>query len=303
MTIDRVLVAIDFEPPSLDALRWISSYGFRQAELTAAHIIEPDPVPAFIRSAFPPPPGLLENARQGAEARLSSLCASAHVRPAARLVREGRPATVLAELAAETRADLVVVGAPGHRRGVLNALGSTAEQLVRTSGSPVLLAHPLPAGPARRVLAAVDTSALAPRVIELAATFARANGGEIGIVYAVDPVTRYHVRRGMRSSGRDRVDDLLNERTHAWLAGVVAQTDLTDVRDAVQHVVIGDAVREIGALAEREGYDLIVVGSRGAGGIGRTLLGSVASSVMRSADRPVAVVPQEGEPQNAPLAA
>lgn len=303
MTIERVLVAVDFEPPSLEALRWISSYGFRQAELTAVHVIEPDPVPAFIRSAFPPPAGLTENARQGAEARLSSLCATAHVRPAARLVREGRPATEIAELAAEHRADLVVVGAPGHRRGVLNMLGSTAEQLVRTSESPVLLAHPLPAGPARRILAAVDTSTLAPRVIELAATFARANGGEIGIVYAVDPVTRYHVRRGMRSSGRDCVDDLLNERTHAWLAGVVAQTDLTDVRDVVQHVVIGDAAREIGALADREGYDLIVVGSRGAGGIGRTLLGSVASAVMRSADRPVAVIPQDADPESAPLAA
>ena len=303
MTIERVLVAVDFEPPSLEALRWISSYGFRQAELTAVHVVEPDPVPAFIRSAFPMPAGLVENARQGAEARLSSLCATAHVRPAAGFVREGRPATVIADLAAERGADLVVVGAPGHRRGVLNVLGSTADQLVRMSSCPVLLAHPLPAGPARRILAAVDTSALAPRVIELATTFARANGGEIGLVHAVDPVTRYHVRRGMRSNGRDCVDDLLNERTHAWLAGVLSQTDVTDVRDVVQHVVIGDAAREIGALADREGYDLIVVGSRGAGGIGRTLLGSVASSVMRSGDWPVAVVTREGDPEKAPLAA
>lgn len=303
MTIRRVLVAIDFEPPSLEALRWISSYGFRQAELTAVHVVEPDPVPAFIRSAFPLPAGLVENARQGAESRLSSLCTTAHVRPASRVVRQGRPATVIADLAVEHDADLVVVGAPGRRRGVLNMLGSTAEQLVRTSACPILLAHPLPAGPARRILAAVDTSSLAPRVIELAATFARANGGEIGVVHAVDPVTRYHVRRGMRTNGRGCVDDLLNERTHAWLAALLSQTDLEDVRDLVQHVVIGDAAREIGALADREGYDLIVMGSRGAGGIGRTLLGSVAASVMRTCERPVAVVTREDDTAASSLAA
>lgn len=292
MTIERVLVAVDFETPSLEALRWIGAYGFRQAELTVAHVVEPDPVPAFIRSAFPLPAGLVENARKGAEVRLAGLCETAHVQPAAQVVRDGRSAPVIAELAAERSADLVVVGAPGRRRGVLNVMGSTAEQLVRISPCPVLLAHPVPTGPARRILAAVDTSPVAPRVLALAAAFARSSGGELGVIHAVDPVTRYHVRRGMQSTGRGCVDDMLNERTHAWLAGVLAESAMEGVRDVVPHVVIGDAAREIGALAHREGYDLIVLGSRGAGGVGRMLLGSVASSIMRSGDRPVAVVAQ-----------
>jgi nucleotide-binding universal stress UspA family protein len=53
-------------------------------------------------------------------------------------------------------------------------------------------------------------------------------------------------------------------------------------------VVTGVPHREIVATAEREGADLIVMGTRGRGGVERALLGSVADRVIRTA--PCAVV-------------
>jgi nucleotide-binding universal stress UspA family protein len=50
------------------------------------------------------------------------------------------------------------------------------------------------------------------------------------------------------------------------------------------------------ALAEELGADLIVMGSRGLGGVRRALMGSVSDSVVRHAHCPVLVVrPEKGQ--------
>jgi len=52
----------------------------------------------------------------------------------------------------------------------------------------------------------------------------------------------------------------------------------------------GDVAREVQRVARERGADLIVVGTRGQGPIGRLLGGSVSTRVIHHADRPVLVV-------------
>ena len=59
---------------------------------------------------------------------------------------------------------------------------------------------------------------------------------------------------------------------------------------AQAHLMIGEAAREILRLAEDLGAGLIVMGSRGRGGIRRALMGSASDSVIRHAHCPVLVV-------------
>ena len=54
--------------------------------------------------------------------------------------------------------------------------------------------------------------------------------------------------------------------------------------------ILGDPVLEVAAYAERMQADLIVIGSRGLGGVTSALLGSVSRGVLKHADRPVLVV-------------
>jgi nucleotide-binding universal stress UspA family protein len=59
---------------------------------------------------------------------------------------------------------------------------------------------------------------------------------------------------------------------------------------AQAHLATGDASREILHLAEDLDAGLVVMGSRGLGGIRRALMGSVSDSVVRHAHCPVLIV-------------
>ena len=62
------------------------------------------------------------------------------------------------------------------------------------------------------------------------------------------------------------------------------------------HLRMGEVDLEIVSLAKELGADLIVMGSRGLGGLRRALMGSVSDSVVRHAHCPVLVVrPEKGQ--------
>ena len=65
------------------------------------------------------------------------------------------------------------------------------------------------------------------------------------------------------------------------------------VKGVVAHPVsvLGDPVLEVPAYAERMQADLIVIGSRGLGGVTGALRGSVSKGILKHAERPVLVVP------------
>ena len=77
----------------------------------------------------------------------------------------------------------------------------------------------------------------------------------------------------------------------------VAKGLLTEISEAMgleradQRVVIGYAAERLADLADEEGADLIVVGSRGRGAFKAAFLGSVSTSLIGVARCPVLVVP------------
>lgn len=65
--------------------------------------------------------------------------------------------------------------------------------------------------------------------------------------------------------------------------------------EAERRVVAGDPARAIAQVAEDEGFDLIVMGSHGAGLVRRVLVGSVSHWVLHHAATPVMVVRRPDE--------
>jgi nucleotide-binding universal stress UspA family protein len=102
----------------------------------------------------------------------------------------------------------------------------------------------------------------------------------------IDPATdRVSDIRGAEENIKLEAQQLLDTQVEQIKAagGTVAQT----------HVRLGRPAQEIVNLADKIAAGLIVVGSRGLGGIRRALMGSVSDSVVRHAHCPVMVVRKE----------
>lgn len=143
-----------------------------------------------------------------------------------------------------------------------------------------------------KILVATDGSEEADLALQTATDLARYTGSELHLVYVeaasyVSPTTEWETFDG---------EDLPN-----WLEEATMEAAKTEVDRQVQRVrgeggeVAGAHARtgypdaEIVDLAEGLGAGLIVIGSRGLGGVRRALMGSVSDSVVRHAHCPVLV--------------
>jgi nucleotide-binding universal stress UspA family protein len=122
----------------------------------------------------------------------------------------------------------------------------------------------------RRILAPVDLSSCSRAALEFARTLGAALGASVEVLY-VSPTEE------TVGTARQELQAFVQALSHA-------PSNLNE------RVVSGDARERIVALAEREGFDMIVIGTHGRTGRTRSLAGSVAESVVRTATKPVVTV-------------
>lgn len=150
-----------------------------------------------------------------------------------------------------------------------------------------------------KVLLATDGSSEAELATLTAADLAQKTGSELHVILVLngvptamlypeatdlegveqrDPILEEEFERRSEQRGREVLDA---EVKRAWSVGKTVEQ---------AHLAMGDPAREIVHLAEDLGAGLIVVGSRGRGGMRRALMGSVSDAVVRHAHCPVMVV-------------
>jgi nucleotide-binding universal stress UspA family protein len=88
----------------------------------------------------------------------------------------------------------------------------------------------------------------------------------------------------------EELESLSEQRAQEVLGAAVEEVQSRGGMVAQAHLKEGGVPQEIVSLAEDTGVGLIVVGSRGHGGIRRALMGSVSDAVVRHAHCPVLVV-------------
>jgi nucleotide-binding universal stress UspA family protein len=151
-----------------------------------------------------------------------------------------------------------------------------------------------------RILLATDGSGEAELATRTAVDLARMSGSELHVVHVLDaapsPALLYpEVTDPEGAVVPDQVLEQDLERRAEQLGREILDAEAERVRSAggtvaQTHLAMGDAPREIVHLAEDLGTGLIVMGSRGRGGIRRALMGSVSDSVVRHAHCPVLIV-------------
>jgi nucleotide-binding universal stress UspA family protein len=206
----------------------------------------------------------------------------------------------LAEHAAVSGADLVVMTT--HGRGPLSRfwLGSVADALMRRLTAPLLLIRPreddapslAAALPLRRVLVPLDGSEEAEAVLQPAADLAGADA-EYTLFRVVDPLPVVGLDAPLYSPRGDgppsRRLQIAAEEARAYLDGPARRLRGRGARVETRTAVDPSPGAAIlyGAAAAK--CDLIALATHGRGGLARLLLGSVADKVVRGAAVPVLV--------------
>jgi nucleotide-binding universal stress UspA family protein len=144
-----------------------------------------------------------------------------------------------------------------------------------------------------KIVLATDGSAEATLAVRTAADIATKASSELHIVYAtpipmaVDPASEV-----LRVS--EEAEERVKREAQQFLDEQLKQVEAAGGRVTQSHARMGRPDEEIVTLADELGAGLIVIGSRGLGGIRRALMGSVSDSVVRHAHCPVMVVRNEG---------
>ena len=137
-----------------------------------------------------------------------------------------------------------------------------------------------------RILVPTDGSAGMARVVEHAVDLASVHGATIHGLFVVNTATFAGLPT---ESTWDGLGEMLRSDAESALDALRETVTERDV--PVETCVIeGSPPREIVEYAERNGCDLVVMGTHGRGGIDRLLLGSVAEKVVRGSNVPVLTV-------------
>lgn len=277
-----ILCATDLTPAGDEALRQAAAMArARKVRLVALHVL-PDPLRHH---------PLLPLARNLRYARLPEMHARATANLQAQVervvgdragdveleVEHGIPHAAIIESAEAMGADLIVVGAAGEGS---TRIGHEAERVVRYAHGPVLVARPGPAAGA--ILAATDFSDAALPGVAAAVAFARRHRAPLSLLHVVDlrplmvqpdfgvaaavPLTE-ELRESLLASARNRLGKAL--RRYRATGAALVET--------------GDPAAVILEVASRLPARLLVIGTAGATGLTRMILGSVAETVVHRA--------------------
>jgi nucleotide-binding universal stress UspA family protein len=133
-----------------------------------------------------------------------------------------------------------------------------------------------------KILLATNGSEDAARPNEVALDIARRSDAELHLVHVWHDVHTPHqhafVRRGLQQQGREILDE--ERKRIEEMGGRVSRSHLREGRTIDEVVKVGDELEA----------DLLVVGSRGHGGLRRMLLGSHSDGIVHCTHRPVLVV-------------
>ena len=130
----------------------------------------------------------------------------------------------------------------------------------------------------RRIVVGIDGSEDGQRALAWAIDEARARGGAVEVVHVWTWLGASTIEADTRQLARETLD----------VSVAKAETDGVDVR---ARLIEGRPVASLVGAAK--GADLLVVGSRGHGGLAATVLGSVSTGVVHHAPCPIVVVPPE----------
>lgn len=142
--------------------------------------------------------------------------------------------------------------------------------------------------PFEKILVPVDFSAYSEQAVRVASELARRYDAALSIIHVYEPLA-YALPEGYVLMNSEQLKELWS-RFDVELAAVKRLATEGGAPRVETHLLQGLAVDEICRVAEKQGFDLIVMGTQGRRGLSHLLMGSVAERVLRLAPCPVLTV-------------
>jgi nucleotide-binding universal stress UspA family protein len=186
----------------------------------------------------------------------------------------GSPAATIADVATEEGASLIVMGLGKHDL-VARMFGSeTALRVMQQSAVPVLAVPQNWIGIPRRMLVAVDFGAASLRAARTAMRII-APGGAVCFAHVAPDIGKTDNDKEMAA--------LYQQNLNAELDRFIAAVGVPDGVTITRAALYGDTAPSLIAWAQRKGMDTIVAGTHGLTTLARLFVGSVAASLVRTA--------------------
>ena len=190
-----------------------------------------------------------------------------------------------------TGASFILLGLGAHGLGARLSMRETALRVIRAAGLPVLALPSDAWGVPHSALVAVDFTASSEHAAR-AALDLLANDGTL---YVAHVTPRVSIPQGDSRTWSEITKDAVMPK----LEDVVRRLDpCPGVRVEYVHLH-GDPAHELGAFAEQMGIDMIAAGTHGRSALGRLVLGSVSTTLVRTAKCWVLIAPPHRDVPNA----
>ncbi len=296
MQIKKILVPTDFSDCADAALSQALLIAYEHdAEIHLLHVVTlHGEDPNHPDSHFPEIEAIFRSFEKRASEAMAKLLADTKfgaVRVSHDSVRAIAPAPAIVEYADSRDFDLTVLGTHGRRGARRLLLGSVAEEVVRTIGSPVLTVGRKVDGKPRlfnRVMVPYDFSDHADHALSIGIEIARRYEGKVELVHVVTPPVAPAAVAGIPTPGFFGPD--LSKDLGAVLESRASKAAKAEGVPVSSKVLEGHTEMLLVDYATQQDVDLIVMGSHGLTGLWRFLLGSVTEKVVRAAECPVWIV-------------
>lgn len=270
---NTVVIGMDFSEPAVLAARWTKAYLVPDARIVMVNAVVPPAIPGFLADLYPDPSAMIERLGERARARFDAMATNDPDTSQDSRIAVGRADEVLASVADETQASLIVTAVHGEKNALWRVLGSTAERLVRRSHTSVLVARNIADRAPATILAAIDDAPSARHVLDWAAQLSASSRAKVVIIHVGPPI--------VSEESSDHLADVaaLEARTREWIGTMTKGTPLAG---SSSEVVFGEAGFEIDRAMARVDADLLVIARRGEVGNDGTFMGATAEFVIRN---------------------
>ena len=204
------------------------------------------------------------------------------------MVVTGNPFDGILRVAADSRADLIVMGR--HRKQLLLDIfvGTTIERVIRKGSVPVLMVNNEAQLKYQNIVAPVDMSEASANALRTALTAGVITDGGATLLHAF-----WVLRKGQMFENKASIDSYFaSERQRAMdeLATFVVANDFNRVRWSLR-AEEGAPIEVISRAVSEMRPDLLVMGTHGRSRLGKALIGSVTEEALRSRSVDILAVP------------